>query len=83
MARGRREHDWGQTSEVLAMLFNANRGEKSPVKKPDDFNPYRRRVRNGKPRPVAEADVDILRVFVDGKLPTDVLSKIALTRPKE
>jgi hypothetical protein len=47
MAEGRGKFAWAQTSQVLAMLYNANRDPKKPAAKPADFDPYAER-----PRPV-------------------------------
>jgi cytochrome P450 len=40
MAEGRARLEWGQTSQVLCMLYNANRDPKKPAASPDDFNPH-------------------------------------------
>lgn len=41
MAEARGALEWGQTSQVLAMFFNAWRdGKSTSVAKPEDFNPY-------------------------------------------
>jgi hypothetical protein len=41
MADGRGNFEWTQTSHLLALIANVNRGKKSSkVYKPDDLNPY-------------------------------------------
>jgi hypothetical protein len=39
MDEGKREHDWSQTSWILALLYNPYRPERQPAKTPNDFNP--------------------------------------------
>lgn len=62
MADARIEHDWEQTAEVLAMIYNANRG-RAPSKKPVDFDQAkrRRRARAAAARP--KAGVECLAVL--------------------
>ena len=40
MAHGKNRAAWDHTSNVLAMLFNINRGKNNKPMKADDFNPY-------------------------------------------
>lgn len=41
IAEGRAKLEWRQTSEILALLYNANRDpEKTQPLTADDFNPY-------------------------------------------
>ncbi len=40
MAEARGRHDWGQTSLLACILFNANRGPGQKALGPEDFNPY-------------------------------------------
>lgn len=61
MAEGRQESQWGQTAEVLAMLYNLNRDPKrSKPATARDFNPFA-------PKPAKlKAPIGILKkVFVD------------------
>jgi len=42
MADGRGRHDWAQTSNILALIANANRDKKKHPRPfgPDDFDPH-------------------------------------------
>lgn len=41
MAIRRLELEWDQTSGVVAMIYNVNRGKDSPMILPEQFNPMR------------------------------------------
>ena len=41
MARARHKDEWTRTANVLSLVYNMNRSEKSPRLSPDDFNPFR------------------------------------------
>lgn len=42
MTQAHQEHAWDHTAEIVAMLFNVNRGDLSaPVMNPREINPYR------------------------------------------
>lgn len=65
MAAAKTELAWGQTSNLMCLLANANRDPKrtGPFKA-DDFNPTAKR------RPVQKAPITVLRdVFIDKKPP--------------
>lgn len=40
MAEGRSRQAWAHTSNILAMLYNANRGSSQAARGPAAFNPY-------------------------------------------
>ena len=76
MARARQRAEWERTAEVLAMQYNMLRDSaKSRSRSADDFNPYRTHT---KPKPLfTTANMEILRVFVDGQVPPEVISAAA------
>ena len=41
MARARQKDEWTRTANILSLVYNMNRSEKSPRLSPDDFNPFR------------------------------------------
>jgi len=41
MAEGRARLEWGQTAQLLALLYNAHRTEGARALSADDFDPYR------------------------------------------
>lgn len=59
MTESRRQHDWSQTSCILALTAEMNRNtkKKSTPFKPDDFNPMAKGNKGGD----IEADITILR----------------------
>jgi len=66
MAKSRLRAEWAQTSEVLAMLANANRDQKkkpSPFKS-SDFNPFAQKWKHG--IPITRDNIHLLKVFVRG-----------------
>lgn len=67
MFRGRVEHDWSQTSEILAVLYNVNRDPKKQRKawKASDFNPYASKEK-AKPRMATDAEMEMLRDLFRG-----------------
>ena len=40
MAYHRLKSEWERAAAILSMLYNMNRGPKSPPMKPSEFNPY-------------------------------------------
>ncbi len=46
MALARREHDWGQTSHLLAYIHNAGFGAKEAISA-DELNPFRQSLSIG------------------------------------
>jgi len=63
------ETQWEHTAWLIAKLHNVNCTKKSDLVMPDDVNPYPKRRQK---RPVPKVGVDVLRVFVDGKIPEGV-----------
>lgn len=61
MAEAKGRLEWGQTSQVLAMLYNVNRSGKDRVMYPDDFNPYGAKRK----KPLAQVSLtDVAKLFV-------------------
>ena len=65
MAEGRDRQCWNHTSQLLALIANANRDpKKSRVFRPADFNPYAKGAGH-KGLPITKGNIGILkRVFV-------------------
>ena len=65
MAEGRTEHDWAQTSAVLALIANVHRDpRKTRVFKPADFNPTAKPEHEYR----GKADIQMLKhIFVKPK----------------
>jgi len=76
MARARQRAEWERTAEVLAMTYNMLRDPaKSRFRGSELFNPYRSR---SKPKPLfTTANMDVLRVFIDGQIPPEVIQAAA------
>ncbi len=49
MAQGRGRLEWNQTSELLALIRNVNRGPKDKALTAEDFNPYAEKKEPAKP----------------------------------
>ena len=62
MAEARRRDEWDRSAVLLSLIYNSNRGPKSPYLPPQAFHPYvDRPVRNeNKPR----VGVEALKVFL-------------------
>lgn len=59
--------EWNQTSMLLAMIANIMRDpKKGKPAKPEDFNPYARKVSDKKPIPVVPLSV-LKDIFVKDK----------------
>lgn len=67
MAEARLESEWDRTSQLLALLANANRDPKKhgPFKA-SDFHPFRRRAIGGGMRITSENIGMLKKVFVNG-----------------
>ena len=65
MAEAKSRENWNHTSTVLAMIANVNRDpKKSRAFRPDDFNPYAARLKQGVP--LTAGNVRMLKtIFVD------------------
>lgn len=68
MWRARMEHDWAQTAEVLAMLYNVHRA-KGPPLHGRDLNPAPRRPTGGgrADKPVVTVSVKALKGLFTGQ----------------
>ena len=68
MAEGRDRQCWNHTSQLLALIANANRDpKKGRAFRPSDFNPYAR-GKGRKGLPITKANIGVLRqVFVKKK----------------
>lgn len=65
MAEHRARFDWGQTAELLALIYNVNRGSNQRPVHANDINPYAERQ---KQNVVKVKGVGILKtLFVDRK----------------
>jgi len=67
MAEAREKSEWARASALLALIANAHRDpKKGRVFRPNDFDPFAQRSREGK------ADITVLRdVFIEGRVPAD------------
>lgn len=67
MAENRGRFEWGQTAELIALIYNVNRGSRSRPVYPDQINPFADRKRAQDNR-IAVKGVGILKsLFVDKK----------------
>jgi hypothetical protein len=68
MSEGRRRHDWDQTAEVLAMVYNANRAKGRPATA-RDFHPCPtpRDRRGGNGRVEAHMSLKQIRDLTEGR----------------
>ena len=72
MGDARRKGEWSRTCEILAMLYNVNRGKDQPARAPKWFMD---RILNPRETPTAPTivtdDMTILKtVFIDQKIPS-------------
>ena len=69
MARARQRDDWTRMSNLLSLVYNINRGEKSPQLSPNDFNPF-----------AIEAKQDSIQVINDPKEAAEIFKAMAIVK---
>lgn len=68
MAEAKRQDAWGRASAQMALLANCHRDpKKTRAYRPSDFDPFV----EPKQEAHVEVGIDILKVFVDGKVPAE------------
>jgi hypothetical protein len=71
MSQAVQEDQWNHTSAILSLLYNSNRGEKSPAMSQNDFHPFRMKDRAPAPEKRKESIANFRQVFFpnDGPAP--------------